>query len=309
VGSFADNVDSQVRALAFEFLREQRQLHGDVLPQRILQTGFQFEGRRVPLMNPQGIFKPAVMPTYPLSFRTSPPSMRHPAPYEDELGSDGLIRYRYRGTDPQHRDNVGLRAAMRDGIPLVYLYGVVAGQYYPVWPVFIVGADDRALTFSVAVDEEAVLQRQEWVMGEGGSEAKRRYITVATQHRLHQQSFRERVLRAYVERCAICRLHHPELLEAAHILPDGHPDGLPVIPNGLSLCKLHHAAYDEKLIGIRPDYGIEVRHDLLEEQDGPMLKYGLQGFNGESIHVPRPNDFKPNRDFLDYRYEQFRAAS
>ncbi|MDP7022923.1 MAG: HNH endonuclease, partial [Kiritimatiellia bacterium] len=81
----ATGIDSRVRMMAFDFLREQRSIHGDVIPQRVLQAGFQFDGRRVPLMNPQGIFKPAVIPTYPLSFRTSPPSMRHAAPYEDEL--------------------------------------------------------------------------------------------------------------------------------------------------------------------------------------------------------------------------------
>jgi hypothetical protein len=29
-------------------------------------------------------------------------------------------------------------------------------------------------------------------------------------------------------------------------------------------------------LGIRPDLVVEVRRDVLEETDGPMLKYGLQ---------------------------------
>src|SRR3989304_615457 len=45
---------------------------------------------------------------------------------------------------------------------------------------------------------------------------------------MHQQEFRQE--------CAICRLRHEELLDAAHILPDGHPRGEPVVPNGLALC-------------------------------------------------------------------------
>jgi len=283
-------------------------LHGDVFPQRVLREGFIFRDERVPLLSPQGIFKPAILPVYPLSFRTAPPSLRHAAPYADELGSDGLIRYRYRGTDPQHRDNIGLRLAMRDGVPLVYLYGMVPGEYFPVWPAFIVGDDPRNLTFSVAVDERSMIQGEPWVAREAASEDKRRYITMETQQRLHQRSFRERVLSAYLERCAICRLHHPELLEAAHILPDGHPDGRPVIANGLALCKLHHGAYDQNIIGIRPDYRIEVRRDVLNEHDGPMLRYGLQEIQGEVLHVPRPEDFRPNREFLDFRYELFRKA-
>jgi len=35
-----------------------------------------------------------------------------------------------------------------------------------------------------------------------------------------------------------------ELLDAAHITPDTHPEGEPIVSNGLSLCKLHQAAFD-----------------------------------------------------------------
>jgi putative restriction endonuclease len=45
------------------------------------------------------------------------------------------------------------------------------------------------------------------------------------------------VLQAYETRCALCQLRHGELLDAAHILPDTHPSGRPVVPNGLSLCR------------------------------------------------------------------------
>ena len=95
----------------------------------------------------------------------------------------------------------------------------------------------------------------------------------------------------------ICRLRHDELLAAAHILW-----GSPVIPNGLALCKLHHAAFDRYLIGVTPDLEVTVRLDVLEEIDGPMLQHGLQGFQGRRIHVPRADHLKPNRDFLADRY-------
>ena len=100
-----------------------------------------------------------------------------------------------------------------------------------------------------------------------------------------------------------------ELLEAAHILPDGHPQGEPVIPNGLALCKLHHAAFDAYIIGVTPDLEVKVRLDVLEEIDGPMLQHGLQGFQDRRIHVPRADYHKPNRDFLAERFELFRKAS
>ena len=94
-------------------LSAQRQLYGEVLRRELLIAGFTFEGRRVPLISPhQGIHKPAVL-DLPLSILTSPPSERKPRLYDDALSPDGLLLYRYRGTDVAHRDNVGLREAMR----------------------------------------------------------------------------------------------------------------------------------------------------------------------------------------------------
>ena len=83
----------------------------------------------------------------------------------------------------------------------------------------------------------------------------------------------------------------------------------PVIPNGLALCKLHHAAFDRYLLGVTPDLEVTVRLDVLEEIDGPMLQHGLQGFQGRRIHVPRADHLKPNRDFLAERDALFRRAS
>jgi hypothetical protein len=66
----------------------------------------------------------------------------------------------------------------------------------------------------------------------------------------------------------------------AAVVPDGHPLGEPVIPNGLALCKLHHAAFDAYIIGVTPDLEVTVRLDVLQEIDGPMLQHGLQGLRG-----------------------------
>ena len=87
------------------------------------------------------------------------------------------------------------------------------------------------------------------------------------------------------------------------------PWGSPIIPNGLALCKLHHAAFDAHIIGVTPDLEVTVRLDVLQEIDGPMLQHGLQGFQGRRIHVPRADHLKPNRDFLAERYALFRRAS
>jgi putative restriction endonuclease len=303
------DLDTRVRTQAFQFLTEQTRLHGGVVPRDLLERGFDFEGRRVPLIGPQGIFKPALLAEMPISITTVPVREGEARPYDDGIGPDGFLRYRYRGTDPGHRDNQGLRLAMGRGVPLIYLYGVTPGRYMPVWPVYIVRDHPAELSFSVAVDAPYMPVLSNFKPDPNSLEARRAYITVLTQQRLHQQGFRERVLRAYQEQCAICRLHHDELLDAAHILPDGHPKGEPIVPNGLALCALHHAAFDRNILGIRPDFIVEVRMDILREKDGPMLLHGLQGFQGKTILRPSSRALWPRADFLAERYEEFRQVS
>jgi putative restriction endonuclease len=47
---------------------------------------------------------------------------------------------------------------------------------------------------------------------------------------------------------------------------------------------------------------------VLNEIDGPMLIHGLQGFHGATLTVPRPATLRPDREFLEERYELFRQA-
>jgi len=302
------DIDHRVRMAAFRFLEEQTQLRGETLTRDVLAKGFVFEDRRVPLIGPQGIFKPALLPKMPLSITTVPVVEGKPRPYDDVIGDEGLVRYRYRGRDPGHRDNAGLRLAMQRQEPLVYLYGVVPGRYMPSWPVYVVGDDPRGLSFTIAMDDRRMAAAGDYAVSEPEDAIRRTYVTRITKQRMHQQEFRQRVLRAYREQCAICRLQHEELLDAAHILPDWHPRGEPVVPNGLALCKLHHAAFDGHLLGVRPDLTVELRLDVLREPDGPMLKYGLQGFQGARLQLPRDPALRPNLEFVKLRYGMFRKA-
>lgn len=293
--------ESRVRAAAFEWLQAQTRVHDDVLPWQLLLRGFDFGGRRVPLLSQQGIFKPAVLDV-PLSIRTSPDG-----PYHDAFRRDGLLEYSYRGTDLEHRDNTGLRTAMAERLPLVYFHRMVPGRYLATWPVFIVGDDPNRLVFSVAVDDATQMAAStagQWVGGEN-ADLRREYITTLARRRLHQRAFRERVLEAYRRQCALCHLKHDELLDAAHIIPDADPEGEPVVSNGLALCRLHHSAFDKFFIGVRPDYRIEVRPDLLAEEDGPTLKHAIQGLHGRSILTPRSAELKPSAELLARRFDQF----
>ena len=145
-------------------------------------------------------------------------------------------------------------------------------------------------------------------VAEPEQEFRRRYITSEVKARLHQRVFRERVLMAYKIECSLCRLKHTNLLEAAHITPDSEADGEPRVSNGLSLCTIHHAAFDRNILGISPDYMVKVREDILDEVDGPMLKHGIQAMHGERINIPRAESDHPDKETLDRRYQKFLAA-
>ena len=293
--------DARVRGAAFDWLAGQVSIHGDVLPRAILVQGFEFDGRRVPVISPQGIFKPALMQV-PLSITTSPKG-----PYDDAIGSDNLLRYRYRGTDPGHRDNVGLRFAMHNSLPLAYFHGVVPGRYLAMWPMYVIGDAPEALAFSIAIDDAVhvgLFSEAQEATG-GIAEVRREYVTSLARRRLHQRAFRERVLRAYRYQCAFCRLRHSELLDAAHIMPDAEPGGEPVVRNGISLCRLHHAAFDRFFLGVRPDHIIEVRRDVLEEIDGPTLQHAIQALHGQPIILPRKLADQPAIESLSERYDRF----
>ena len=312
---FPSSRELTIRLAAFAWLADQVGQLGDVLPWAVLAKGFDYQGERVPLLSQQGIFKPRVL-RLPLSMRTASSD-----PYHDETGTDGVLRYAYRGIDPWHRDNVGLRTAMQERLPLAYFFGIAEAKYLPAWPVFVVADDPRTRRFTVALDDAShVGSGLEVTVADpspGGdaaavpdeaATARREYITSTFQRRLHQCAFRERVLAAYGSQCSLCHLRHQELLDAAHIIPDTEPDGEPVVPNGLALCKLHHAAYDRNFLTVTPGYVIEVRRTILEEDDGPMLLHGLKEMHGKEIGVPKERGLWPDRERLEKRWRRFKEA-
>lgn len=299
-------MEELIRLSAFEWLKEQVTLHGDILPRSVLEKGFLYNNERVTLIGPQGIWKPRIFDKVPISITTV-----CNGPYDDSLSDDGSFTYRYRGTDPFHRDNVGLREAMKKQVPLIYFFGVVPSKYLAVWPVYIVSDNPNTLSFTVVADDMASIQKHlvsgtANIASDDAHSAIRRYITTEVKNRLHQKSFRERVLLAYEQQCAFCRLKHTLLLDAAHIIPDSEELGDPIVTNGLSLCKIHHAAFDSNIIGVTPDYKIEVREDILRETDGPMLKHGIQEFQNTKIILPHDKNSWPDRERLSIKYSRFK---
>lgn len=268
-------------------------------------ASFEFAGTRIPLKDySRGIRHPRGL-AGALSISTTFTRPGGTPPYDDLIGADGLQRYKYRGTDPQHPENVALRRASELGLPLIWFVAIERGVYEPIYPVWIVGEEPEKHQFVLALDAA----QRFLPSGDAAPDDVRSYALSLTKIRLHQRAFRARVLYAYDGKCCICRLKHAELLDAAHIIADGRPHGQPVVPNGLALCKIHHAAFDHGILGIRPDLSLHVRPDVLEEVDGWMLKGGIQGVHNKKLEiVPTSKASRPDPVRLDERYAEFLAG-
>ncbi len=294
--------DAELRAAALAYVDQlvQESPDGTVPSSRL--NDFFYLDRRVRLVVQPGIRTPAGMGAA-LTIRTTYTPPGGTRPYDDDATTGGAIRYKYRGVDPNHPDNRALRRAMVERVPLIYFVGIAKGVYSVHAPAFVVGEDPTSLEFVIAVGED-----QRAVDFDHLDQDTRAYIERLNRQRLHQRLFRDQVLHAYGAVCAMCRLRHRELLDAAHILPDADPSGLAIVPNGLSLCKIHHAAYDKHILGVRPDLVVHVRQDVLEEHDGPMLTHGLQAMHGTTLLVPQRRHDRPDSERLAERYALFRAA-
>lgn len=305
--------DWRLRLAAFAHLS---QLGG---PDRVVRwadlvRGFEFEGEIVHMVAQSGIFRPRQLRDSgaALAIRTSPPDSRYGTPYDDQLNAnDRFVHYRYRRGGADGSDNRSIRRAMELRRPLIWFYGLREGVYRAEFPVWVQSDLAGEESFELAIDSEA--SSPGLVLAGGSSVPLKEYATVVAKRRLHQARFRELVLSAYKQRCTVCQLGAKDslmrMLDAAHIIPDSDEQGRPEVPNGLSLCKIHHAAYDLNVLGISPDLSVRIRQDILAEIDGPMLQHGIKEMEGRLIRVPSRAELSPNRDLLAIRFEQFVRAA
>src|SRR6266481_275394 len=301
--------DTTLRMAAFEHIRRLSEVHAHLTATE-LKPGFIFAGERIPLINPQrGIFKPQQM-RFLLSIKTVFPKPGGKVWYDDQrevhrqiFQGDETIDYAFMGKNPDAADNRWLREAYENQIPIIYFLGIAPGRYQALLPTFISGWDGQALKTRVTVGPNPE------TLAPPTDSVERRYALRTVKQRLHQATFREAVIAAYDGRCALSGLREPLLLDAAHIVADKDEQfGQPVVPNGIPLSKIHHAAFDAHLIGIDPDFRLHVSERLLSQNDGPMLD-ALKRLNGGTIHLPfRAKDY-PDRHRLAIRFERFKAAA
>lgn len=217
--------------------------------------------------------------------------------YEDQEVSGGLWRYDYQSGGVAGK-NSKMRKAKDLQLPLVWFVQQPSGRYVP-YRVFVIDDFPQDNYCLIAPDLSLATAAR------SVSPIERRYAERIMKQRLHQPAFRARVLLAYQTKCAVCRLAHGKLLDAAHITPDKDSDSSTSISNGLSLCKIHHAAYDVNILGISQDYTVRVRPDILREVDGPMLQHGIKEMDRVQLWLPIKTDERPDRERLRSRFTEF----
>ncbi|WP_239024357.1 HNH endonuclease [Ramlibacter humi] len=279
-----------------------------VLDSSDIRAGFLAENKRVPFINPQrGIFKPSAMQAL-LSIRTVYPKKGAKVWYDDQrevhqqiMNGSASVAYAFMGDDPQAPENRWLKEALESQVPIIYFLGVAPARYIPIFPCFVGDWDAKLLRAEIFFNEPF----SNPLSAPTQDVAERRYALRQVKQRLHQASFREAVVAAYGGRCALSGLPEAALLDAAHIVADADENfGQPVVPNGIPLSKIHHAAFDAHLIGISPDFKVRVAERLLTQRDGPMLE-ALKSLNGAALRLPPRDRDRPDQDRLAQRYEEF----
>ena len=218
--------------------------------------------------------------------------------YDDQEVADGLWRYDYQSGGVEGK-NTKLRKAWELQLPIIWFRQQEIGRRYVPYLVYVV--DDFPEFGYCLISPDLSLS----LAIKTGDEIQKRYALREMKQRLHQPAFRARVLSAYGVRCAVCNLQMGALLEGAHITPDSDPNSSTKVNNGISLCTIHHSAYDAALLGIDTDFSIHVRADVMQESDGPMLKYGLQEMQGKDLILPSQQDHWPDLSRLSHRFHEF----
>ena len=267
--------------------------HTDGTLHREVLLAYEADGVRLPLIDySRGIRNPQVLDAT-LSVVSDPNG-----PYPDEEILPGVWKYSFR-KGSLAGDNAKLVAARDLEAEIIFFHKPQPNVYQPIYPARVIDVDLAAGHVIIALAELASIDTA------SPSAVEREWAEALTYRRVHQPAFRAMVLRAYDTQCTVCHFKHAELLDAAHILGDKHERGEASVTNGMAMCKIHHAAYDRNFLGVTPDYEIRINSALLEEKDGPMLRYGLQEMHGQPLILPKRVTERPDRERLAERFAEF----
>ena len=287
------------RESLFNRVSELANTHDGMLSRQELSE-FVYDGEIVRLIDPQGgIWNPGASWTAsPALSATLSINTTLSGIYDDQEVADGLWRYDYQSGGVEGK-NTKLRKAWELQLPIIWFRQQEIGRRYVPYLVYVV--DDFPELGYCLISPDLSLS----LAIKTGDEIQKRYALREMKQRLHQPAFRAKVLSAYGVRCAVCNLQMGALLEGAHITPDSDPNSSTKVNNGISLCTIHHSAYDAALLGIDTDFSIHIRADVMQESDGPMLKYGLQEMHRKDLILPSQQDHWPDLSRLSHRFHEF----
>ena len=310
--------DVEMRATAFAVVRRLQDENGG-LSRADLFNGFRWGGERVRLDgHVEGIWKPKAMSGL-LSIKTAWPRQRRERPsiYADQrqvlrehFEASDVLDYNFERGGPEMRRNQWLLDAKIRRIPILYLMAASPGSYQAFLPSYIVEWDDVRNTAKVAFGFDAPPE----------TERERRIGIAIARRQFERAGFREEVLSAYRERCAISRVAGRSHVSVAELAPAfGPAAALPAGASaGLALSKLHRSAFDADLLGIDADGRVHVSPRAAEHRagvkllgsqpDAPMVD-ALLAADGARIAEPDRPELRPDRDLLDLRFQHFRQAN
>jgi putative restriction endonuclease len=122
------------------------------------------------------------------------------------------------------------------------------------------------------------------------------HLTITHTRYKRDPRFKTIVYDAYDNRCAMCGIQL-ELIEAAHIVPHSHEKGTDEIGNGISLCALHHTAYDRSLIFFDEQFNILINDSKMEYLQKVGLDSGFRKFQTlafDKVQLPTNHTLRPN---------------
>lgn len=297
--------DRELRTAALHGVQRLWRRHGDAVPYSAIEEGFRYQGERIPFFSTfEGVYKPAQLQTGALSVRSTIASR-----YADERISDDEVWYDY---SPKPERNAWLRQCLEGRLPLLYFLQVKSEppvEYLVFAPVEVVEDDPARNRFRLDLspsrlyEDEPDLYREAPVPDDIHRVFERKYGVTEARTRLFQAHFRQNVLEAYGRRCAICSLGEGPVLDGAHIVPDSEEPGEPRVSNGLSLCALHHRAYDRDLMGVRPDLTVHVFRDRMDHPEEETSEV-ITEFDGEDLRLPPEEGLRPERDLVERRWQE-----
>ena len=168
--------------------------------------------------------------------------------------------------------------------------------------------DRRQVIENVIREEQQIGEHRQLLIQEVGEHPfsyQVRSEQVEAENPIRRTAFRREIMRWYNYTCAVCQLRvvtedGKSITDAAHIIPF-HISYNDDIRNGISLCKLHHWAFDQGLISLNKNYEVKVSRLISEE--GPA-EWRFTNLHNKLICLPQNEILYPAQDALAWHREK-----